>query len=211
MDGFQTKIFIYIVVVLSAIIHEYAHGWAALRAGDPTAKYAGRLTLNPLAHLDMFGTVILPLVLLFSGGIFIGYAKPVPVNPYNFKNQKKGMIAVSLAGVLMNFLIAFVFSFVYVLAFVNSWGSLFFLELLKFVIYINIVLALFNLIPVPPLDGSKLLQALTPQKYQVMLAKFNAYGSFFGIFIALIVAFFILAPIAQFVFGLFISIADLFF
>ncbi|PJE59828.1 MAG: site-2 protease family protein [Candidatus Portnoybacteria bacterium CG10_big_fil_rev_8_21_14_0_10_44_7] len=211
METWQTKIFLYIVVVLSAIIHEYAHGWAALRAGDSTAKYAGRLTLNPLAHLDMFGTVILPLVLLFTGGLFIGYAKPVPVNPYNFREQKRGMIFVSLAGVAVNFALGFIFAFIYVAASVKGLGSVAFQNLLGLVAYINIILALFNLIPIPPLDGSKLLAALTPQRYQIILARLQSYGSLVGIFLALLIAFFILAPLAQLVFGLFARLADLVF
>ena len=102
----QSGIFLYIIIIFSAIIHEYAHGWAALRQGDPTAKYAGRLTLNPLAHIDWWGTVLMPLLLLFTFGVFFGYAKPVPINPYNFRNQRRGIIYVSLAGVGANFLIA---------------------------------------------------------------------------------------------------------
>ncbi len=208
MESFQTSIFIYLVVVLSAIVHEYAHGWAALRAGDPTAKYAGRLTLNPLAHLDLFGTVLLPLFLLFTGGIFIGYAKPVPINPYNFKDQRKGLLNVSLAGVTANFILGLIFSFLFVGASVNDWGSASFQGMLSLIAYINIILGLFNLIPVPPLDGSKVLQALMPQRYQIAMAKFSALGSVFGILVALFVAFLFIAPLAQLVFSLFVRLAD---
>jgi len=208
MESFQTSIFIYLVVVLSAIVHEYAHGWAALRAGDPTAKYAGRLTLNPLAHLDLFGTVLLPLFLLFTGGIFIGYAKPVPINPYNFKDQRRGLLNVSLAGVTANFILGLIFSFLFVGASVNDWGSASFQGMLSLIAYINIILGLFNLIPVPPLDGSKVLQALMPQRYQIAMAKFSALGSVFGILVALFVAFLFIAPLAQLVFSLFVRLAD---
>lgn len=211
MSDFSIKIFIYLVVVLSAVIHEYAHGWGAMRAGDPTAKYAGRLTLNPLVHLDMFGTVLLPLFLLLTGGIFIGYAKPVPVNPYNFKDPKKGMIQVSLAGVTMNLILGFVFSFLYVAFRINDWAGTSFQGMLSLIAYINIILAVFNLIPIPPLDGSKLLQALVPQKYQLLLARLNAYGSLVGIFLALVVAYIIVGPLARLIFSLFISLADLLF
>src|SRR3989339_50531 len=206
MESFQTSIFIYLVVVLSAIVHEYAHGWAALRAGDPTAKYAGRLTLNPLAHLDLFVTVLLPLFLLFTGGIFIGYAKPVPINPYNFKDQRRGLLNVSLAGVTANFILGLIFSFLFVGASVNDWGSASFQGMLSLIAYINIILGLFNLIPVPPLDGSKVLQALMPQRYQIAMAKFSALGSVFGILVALFVAFLFIAPLAQLVFSLFVRL-----
>lgn len=211
MSDFSTKIFIYLVVVLSAILHEYAHAWAALRAGDPTAKYEGRLTLNPLAHLDAFGTVLLPLLLLFSGGFFVGYAKPVPINPYNFKNQRRGLIQVSLAGVTANLALGLIFSFLFVLFLSNDWGSVFFQSLLSLVAYVNIILAIFNLIPIPPLDGSKLLQAVLPPKLQLAWVKLSAHGAWAGIIVALMIAFFVVGPLAKIVFSLFVRLADLIF
>ncbi len=164
MSNLASLLFLYIIVVLSSIIHEYAHGWAALRQGDPTAKYAGRLTLNPIPHIDIFGTVLLPLFLLLSPlHAFFGYAKPVPINPYNFKNQRAGMIWVSVAGVGANFFIAIVFGLCirfYPAFFLNQS---FFIDTSTNVwitiVIINIWLGLFNLLPFPPLDGSKLLLA----------------------------------------------------
>ena len=98
MDVISTKLFLYIVIVFSATFHEYAHGFIAYKLGDSTAKDAGRLTLNPFAHIDLMGTVIIPLFLLFYGGVFLGWAKPVPYNPYNLKDQKYGSLKVGIAG-----------------------------------------------------------------------------------------------------------------
>ena len=120
-----------------------------------TAKYAGRLTLNPLAHIDLWGTVLMPLALLYFFGIFFGYAKPVPINPYNFRDQRGGMIEVSLAGVGANFLVAIILGL-----FIRFMPGFFLNPFLFFVVQVNIWLGLFNLLPFPPLDGSKLVVAL---------------------------------------------------
>ncbi|KKT26653.1 MAG: Transmembrane protein [Parcubacteria group bacterium GW2011_GWA2_43_9b] len=151
----QSLLFLYIIIILSSIIHEYAHAWAAFRQGDLTAKYAGRLTLNPLAHIDLWGTVLMPLALLYFFGIFFGYAKPVPINPYNFRDQRGGMIEVSLAGVGANFLVAIILGL-----FIRFMPGFFLNPFLFFVVQVNIWLGLFNLLPFPPLDGSKLVVAL---------------------------------------------------
>lgn len=151
----QSALFLYIIIILSAVLHEYAHAWAAFRQGDTTAKYAGRLTLNPLAHLDWWGTVLMPLMLLYFFQMFFGYAKPVPINPYNFRDQRRGMIEVSLAGVGANFLVAIVLGL-----FVRFTPGFFLNPFLLLVVVVNIWLGLFNLLPFPPLDGSKLLIAL---------------------------------------------------
>ena len=151
----QSLLFLYIIIILSSIIHEYAHAWAAFRQGDLTAKYAGRLTLNPLAHIDLWGTVLMPLALLYFFGIFFGYAKLVPINPYNFRDQRGGMIEVSLAGVGANFLVAIILGL-----FIRFMPGFFLNPFLFFVVQVNIWLGLFNLLPFPPLDGSKLVVAL---------------------------------------------------
>jgi len=151
----QSLLFLYIIIILSSIIHEYAHAWAAFRQGDLTAKYAGRLTLNPLAHIDLWGTVLMPLALLYFFGIFFGYAKPVPINPYNFRDQRGGMIEVSLAGVGANFLVAIILGL-----FIRFMPGFFLNPFLFFVVQVNVWLGLFNLLPFPPLDGSKLVIAL---------------------------------------------------
>ena len=192
MSGIELKLFIYIVIIFSSIVHEYCHAWAAYAQGDRTAKDMGRLTLNPIPHLDLFGTVIIPLFFLFLANGFIGWAKPVPINPYNFKNQKRGLIWVSLAGPASNLFIALI------LGLLIRFNVFPFLVLpFGFIAYINIFLALFNLIPMPPLDGSKLLLNKFPQWEE----KLNR--SFIGIFIALVIAMTILPYIASFIFVFF--------
>lgn len=198
MENFNLKIFLYIIIVVSAVFHEFAHGWSAYRLGDPTAKNAGRLTLNPLAHLDPFGTVILPLFLLFTSGIFLGWAKPVPYNPYNLRDQKYGSLKVGIAGPAANLIIALILGLFlrfsgYFIA-VGVFPYVFF-QFLALIVYINIFLALFNLLPFPPLDGSKVFADLFPKQWRF----FEKIG-FIGIFLSLILAFFILPPIANFVF-----------
>ena len=200
MEIVSQKLFLYIVIVLSATFHEYAHGFIAYKLGDSTAKDAGRLTLNPLAHLDLMGTVIIPLFLLFYGGVFLGWAKPVPYNPYNLRDQKYGSLKVGIAGPGANLLIALILGIFLRVASTGVFGSLtseFFLQAIGLIVYINIFLALFNLIPFPPLDGSKVLMDLFPRARH-----FIERIGFFGIFFALLLAFFILSPAAKFLFQL---------
>lgn len=193
----DVRFFLYLVIILSAVFHEYAHGWVAHRLGDTTAKDAGRLTLNPIAHIDLFGTIIVPLFLLFTSGIFIGWAKPVPYNPYNLRDQKYGSLKVGVAGPATNLILALILGLILRLL-VAATGPSIFLELLALIVYINIFLGLFNLIPFPPLDGSKVLADLFPRQWHY----FTRLG-FAGIFLALLVAFFLLPPVAQFVFWVF--------
>ena len=156
------------IILMSIVIHEVSHGFAAYLLGDDTAKRAGRLTFNPLRHIDTFGKIILPILLLiFSrGGFTFGYAKPVPINPYNFRNYKKDTALTAAAGPASNFVIAIVLSLLLRLIMRNidpytplSQISTFFMRLLYTAIMINLLLGLFNLIPFPPLDGSKVLGA----------------------------------------------------
>lgn len=192
----EFKLFLYIIIILSAIFHEFFHGWMAYILGNPTAKYAGRLTLNPLKHMELMGTVIIPLFLLFFSGGFIGWAKPVPYNPYNLRDQKFGSTKVAFAGPGANFLIAILFALI--LRFFQIGGP--FYIAVSWIVYINIFLALFNLIPIPPLDGSKLIMDLFPEKYQQFLKL-----SFIGIFLALAVAISILPPIARLIYQFFVG------
>jgi len=194
MSGLESKIFIYVVIVFSAIIHEFSHAWAAYISGDSTAKNEGRLTLNPIPHLDMWGTVIIPLFLLFFVNGFIGWAKPVPFNPYNLKNQKWGRTIVALAGPVSNLVIALIFGLL-----IRFSVFSFLVIPFSFIVYINIFLALFNLIPIPPLDGSKLLFDAFP-RLETMFGR-----SFIGIFIALFIGITFLPYLVQIIFTLFIG------
>ncbi|HOH47049.1 MAG TPA: site-2 protease family protein [Candidatus Cloacimonadota bacterium] len=144
---------ILVVVFYSIIIHEVSHAWVASWLGDDTAQRQGRLSLNPIKHIDIFGTVVLPLLLYFSAGFIFGYAKPVPINPYNFKNYKRDSGLTALAGPISNICIAVLFTFVYHM----GSGVMLLPQLALMVVYLNLLLAFFNLIPVPPLDGSKVL------------------------------------------------------
>ncbi len=200
MEIISLKLFLYLVIILSATFHEYAHGFIAYKLGDSTAKDAGRLTLNPLAHIDLFGTVLLPLFLLFYGGVFLGWAKPVPYNPHNLRDQKYGSLKVGIAGPLANLLIALILGIFLRLASAGIFDAVFsqfFLMAVALIVYVNIFLALFNLIPLPPLDGSKVLMDLFPKSAYVM-----ARLGFFGIFLALFLAFFVLSSLAGFIFRL---------
>lgn len=199
----ESAIFLYIVIIFSAIIHEYAHGLMAYQLGDPTAKYSGRLTLNPLAHIDLFGTVVLPLMLLWMGGFFIGYAKPVPFNPLNFKNEKSGTALVGIAGPASNLLIALLLGL-----FVRFFGGLGFFAvispLLSFIVLINIWLACFNLIPLPPLDGSKIAMGLAPRSWGGFFYNLER-TSFISLIIALVLAMTVLPYIVPFIFKLIVG------
>ena len=200
---FQSALFLYLIIIFSAIIHEYAHGWMAYQLGDPTAKLAGRLTLNPLAHLDLFGTIILPIFLLLTTRIFIGYAKPVPLNPYNLRNQKQDIALVGAAGPGSNLLVALILGII--VRFFNHYEFLTtFNSFLSFIVLINIWLALFNLIPLPPLDGSKILIGLAPSSWQMSLVNLERMG-FLGLFIALFLAMTFLPYLTSFVFKLIIG------
>jgi Zn-dependent protease len=173
-------------ILFALTVHEYAHGWMALRFGDPTARDAGRLTLNPLSHLDPIGTLMLFIV-------HLGWAKPVPVNPYNFRNPKKDMMWVSLAGPGTNFVTAFACGLLLRLIspFSGSleMGSSAFGILLMMIVYgmmINLVLCFFNLIPLPPLDGSKILMGLLPPEYEHYIVQLERFGPFLLIGIIMI-------------------------
>ena len=154
-----------IVLVFSVVIHEVSHGFVAEHLGDPTARQAGRLTLNPLKHLDLFGSVILPLMMaILPGGVILGWAKPVPYNPQNLKNPEKGGAIIAAVGPLSNLTLAIIFGLVYRLLslFAPAENFLVLSDLLNMIILVNISLAVFNLVPIPPLDGSKVLLLFLP-------------------------------------------------
>lgn len=208
MEPILAQIFSIIVLIFSVVIHEIAHGAVANSLGDPTAKFAGRLTLNPLSHLDLFGSLIIPLFLILTTGIGFGYAKPVPINPFNFRDQKYGMIKVSIAGIAANFALAVVFGLILRLSLhlampVNPDFS----DLLAMIVSINLWLALFNLVPIPPLDGSHILFAFLPRSQEDFKIFLQRYGFFFFIIFIFYFAD-IISPIVSFL-GRLIVGADL--
>ena len=163
-------IIIALILLYSIILHELAHGQAAELMGDPTARLAGRLTLNPLPHLDPLGT-LLPLLLMVTGApLVFGWAKPVPINPYNFRDREKGMLLVSSAGIVTNLFIAWLLGLV--LRFLPVSNE-YLAQALLYGIRINVVLAVFNLIPIPPLDGSKVLEAILPRGLQMQYGQWR--------------------------------------
>jgi len=191
-----------VVLLFSVIVHEVAHGFVAYKRGDSTAKLLGRLTLNPIYHIDIFGSIILPAILMLTGAPVFGWAKPVPVNMYNLKKPKQDMIFVSLAGVTANFLLAvFAGAIMFIIraffADVSIMASIYLI--LQYVIVINIVLMIFNLIPVPPLDGSRVVLFLLPRELAQKYAKIERYG-FWIILILLMtnILWKIIAPAANF-------------
>lgn len=224
------------ILIYSVIIHEVSHGVMALWLGDLTAKYAGRLSLNPIKHIDPFGSVILPTVLAVTTGFAFGWAKPVPYNPYNLRNQKWGDVLVALAGPLSNFLLATVATIIAALvplssvakteivqsffSIIQGGGFLNGIELFGasiagntstiifglalIFIFWNVVLGCFNLVPIPPLDGSKLLYALfpVPERTRFFLDQY-------GIFLLFFIIFFFSYPISYFISSTFAFFLDL--
>lgn len=154
-------IFSIIILIFSVVIHEVSHGYCAYMLGDNTAKYQGRLTLNPLKHLEWFGSFIVPLLSYFLGGFIIGWAKPVPFNPYNLRNQRWGEALVAFAGPFVNICVALFFGLLIRFGALTQFGDSF-VHIASVIVFINLVLATFNLIPIPPLDGSKILFSVLP-------------------------------------------------
>ena len=165
-----------IILIMSVVVHELSHGYAADLLGDPTPRLQGRLTLNPLKHLELFGSFIVPVVTSMLGFTF-GWAKPVEWNPYNVKNKRVGELVISLAGPASNIFIAIVFGLV--VRFGNELLPLSFIVIASYVVGINIVLAIFNLIPIPPLDGSKILFSLLPARFAQIRENLERYSIFF--------------------------------
>lgn len=175
-------------LLLALTVHEFAHGWVADKMGDPTARYSGRLSLNPMDHMDLFGTICL---LFFH----FGWAKPVPINPRNFRNGKWGTVAVSLAGPGANFILAFISAFV--LAAMEKFApaneiTIFFYNVIWACVQLNVGLMVFNLIPIPPLDGSKVLMEFLPYKYRFKMYTMERY---FSIILMALIIFNVLTPL----------------
>jgi len=210
MEAF-TLLIVIVIFLFSVVIHEVAHGAVAFYLGDPTAKLAGRLTLNPINHLDLFGSIIVPGFLILTslisgGGIIFGWAKPVPINPYNFRDQRYGSAKVGIAGPAANLTIALFFGLL--IRFLPFGTSLFYQNLISvfaFIVWVNLLLAVFNLLPIPPLDGSHILFAFLP----LSMENLKIFLSQYGLFILLLIIFFFfewLIPLINYLFTLIVGI-----
>jgi len=208
-------------LIVGVVFHEYAHGYIAYKSGDNTAKSLGRLTLNPIAHIDLFGSILLPLLLiLLNSGIIFGYAKPVPINPGYFRNYRKGLRYTSLAGPVTNLIIAFAVGLVYGLFFYiffkitngmlisdtfgfNAFNLI--SQIFEGAIYINIFLAILNFIPIPPLDGSKILASFLPDEAMFKFLSLGRFG-FILIFIFLFLSggifWRVISPVFNFIYNI---------
>lgn len=183
-----------IILLFSVILHEVMHGWAALQFGDHTAEHAGRLTLNPLPHIDLIGTIIVPALFILPAlfgagtGFIIGWAKPVPVNPFNFRDIRRGELVVSAAGVLINLGLAILAATIFRLT--QDVATTPIIALLEFTVGLNLLLAIFNSLPIPPLDGSKILMSFLPVHLATRYRQLERYG----MIILLFLMFFPLGP-----------------
>ncbi len=194
-----------LVLIFSVIIHEVSHGYAASALGDDTARYEGRLTLNPLKHLDPVGSFLIPLISFFMGGFIIGWAKPVPYNPHNLRVGRWSEALVALAGPASNLAIALVLGLL--IRFSGEALGPAYLQIATLIVFINIVLAIFNLVPISPLDGSKLLYAFFPEKFRELRAFFEQYS----LILLLIFIFFLWRLILPLVIAIFTLITGLAF
>jgi len=204
----QMMVFSVIVLIYSAIIHEYMHGWMAERLGDDTAKDAGRLTLNPLPHIDINGSILLPAILIMTNAPFLfGWAKPVPYNPNNLRDRIYGGAKVAIAGPLANLIVAVFFGlllraiFIFQPVFVNQLM----VNFLAVIVRINILLMVFNLLPIPPLDGSKVVMPFLPYHWKIRFLKMEQYG-FFLVLAFVMFGFKFIAPVILFLFRLIVGV-----
>jgi Zn-dependent protease len=201
----------YVVLLFSLSVHESAHAWTALKQGDPTARALGRISLNPLVHIDLIGTVVMPLVMIFTGVPLLGWAKPTPIDPRYFRNLRRGQIVVSGAGPLSNFLLALLFTALLFVAVRVLPGPLRENPLVQFLalgVQLNVLLAVFNLVPLPPLDGSHVVEWALPNgmghRYVALVAPYGAF-----ILLALVMSgalFKVLSPVLDLVVGLLYSL-----
>jgi Zn-dependent protease len=212
MDA-MNGIFYILILIMSVVIHEVSHGFMAEYFGDSTARDAGRLTLNPISHLDLFGSIILPAFLVLTHSPFLfGWAKPVPYNPNNLSDRKWGTIAVASAGVLANFIIAVIFGIVirfaptFGLPIYNVFSPHPFYVITKAIVIVNLALGIFNLVPIPPLDGSKILFSFLPESAFSLMIAYEQYS----LILLLVFIFFFsdyLYPILTFLFHLITGLA----
>ncbi len=193
-------IFSILILIFSVVIHEVSHGYVAYLQGDNTARFQGRLTLNPMKHLEWFGSFLLPVMSYMFGGFIIGWAKPVPFNPYNLRNQRWGEAIVALAGPASNICVALFFGLLIRFGITSQFGQAF-TYISSTIVFINLILATFNLIPIPPLDGSKILFSILPYSMQGVRDFLERNGLFVLIFFIFFLWKFVL-PVVVFEFRL---------
>jgi len=198
-------IFAIAILIMSVVVHEVSHGYVAELFGDPTARLSGRLTLNPIKHLDPIGSLLVPALTQLLGGFIIGWAKPVPYNPHNFKQVRLGTGLTAAAGAIANLFLAALFGLLIRLAPTIGIASEQFLTLAGTIVFINLILAIFNLIPIPPLDGSKVLFSLLPNRFYYIEEALERYA----LILIVVVIFFaigFIAPLASVLFSIFTGI-----
>jgi Zn-dependent protease len=189
------------ILIMSVVIHEVSHGYMANYLGDPTAKYEGRLTLNPLKHLDIMGSLIVPALCYLTGGFIFGWAKPVPYNPHNLRPGRWSEAFVAIAGPLSNFALALIFGLFLRFYAVGATASTAIVHITALIVFVNIILMVFNLMPIAPLDGSKILYAIFPNR----MYQFRTFFERYGFVLVLIFIFFLwqyVAPVADLIFRL---------
>lgn len=206
------------VLIFSIVVHEVAHGWVALKQGDQTALMLGRITFNPIPHIDPVGSLLVPFLLAMSGSpALLGWAKPVPTNPRNYRNFKKGDILVSLAGVASNFALAWIFAFLLVaIAWLGVavpgagdwWEPM--KSMFQYGVLINLVLMIFNLIPIPPLDGSHVFYYLLPPELGARYRSLGMYGIFIVFGLLFLGGFQFILPIVYGIAGVITGVANIF-
>jgi Zn-dependent protease len=196
-------VFSLIILLFSVIIHEVSHGYAALCLGDRTAEYEGRLTLNPIKHIDPVGTILLPAIsLMLPGSFLFGWAKPVPFNPYNLRNQRWGEAIVAVAGPASNLVLALIFGFLIRFYLIPAGMIAHPISIIsQIIVAVNVTLAVFNLVPIPPLDGSKILTSILPRSFMRVRHTIEGWG-FFGVIIFLLFLWQFIAPLIPWLFGL---------
>ena len=204
------QIFSFVILIFSIVIHEFAHGWMANSLGDPTAKFMGRLTLNPIPHIDLVGSVLLPLFLLLSGSSYMfGWAKPVPYNPYNLRDKKKGELLVAIAGPVSNLMIALIFGIIIRMLLLQGCAiDNNIIIMFGIIVLYNVLLAVFNLVPIPPLDGSKVLFHFLPYSMQNIREVLEKNGMIF-IILFIVFGFQFIIPIILILFVFMTGSSDL--